>query len=133
MSETKGYLGQIVTKVDTLGYTFTDEFFNFDTVPASGTDNLYRAIVDTMDVEGYAGQRIEKSKRFTLWFAVKPGGADKKAKFYGVLDKIDAIEDALLSTMSNVQLNVNSVHMSPLKSSYVIFKVKGEVIYCKSN
>ncbi len=131
MSETKGYLGQIITSIDTLGYTFTDEFFNFENVPASGSDNLYRAIVDTMDVAGYAGQRIEKSKRFTLWFAVKPSGADKKAQFYGVLDKVDGIEDALLTSMSNVQLNVNSVHMSPLKSGYVVLKVKGEVIYCK--
>lgn len=130
MGSAKTYIQTIITAVENLGYTFTDEFFDFDTVPSSSSDKIYRIEAMTREIGGLSGQRAEKKKGFDIWIAFKlASGSDRKQDFYNVLDAQEAIEDDILQSISDIQLKIITDIMSAIKSDYIIVKCSGEYIY----
>jgi hypothetical protein len=130
MSSAKTHIQSIVGGIETLGYTFTDEFFDFDSFPTSGNDNIYRIEAKTSGVTGMAGSRVEKSKFFDLWFAFKlETSSDRKQDTYDVLDAKEAIEDKIFEVLAGVHVKIQENIMSAIKSDYILVKLTGEFIY----
>lgn len=130
MSSAKTHIQSIITAVENLGYTFTDEFFDFDSLPTSGDDEVYRIEAQTGDIGAVSGKRVEKKKGFDIWFAFKLDiGNNRQQDFYNVLDAQEDIEDNIVMALSDIQLKVISNIMSAIKSDYIIVKCTGEFIY----
>lgn len=130
MSSAKTHMQDIITAVEALNYTFTDEFFDFDTVPASGDDNVYRIEAQTKELGSLSGSRVEKPKGFDIWLAYKLAtGSNRKQDFYDVLDAKEALEDDILQATTSVQVKILENLMSAIKSDYIIVKLSGELIY----
>lgn len=129
MSSAKTHMQDIITAIEALSYTFTDEYFDFDTVPVSGDDNVYRVEAQTKELGSLSGSRVEKPKGFDIWVAFKlASGSNRKQDFYDVLDAKEALEDDILQA-TNVQVKIIENLMSAIKSDYIIVKLSGEVIY----
>ncbi|MCP5107853.1 MAG: hypothetical protein GY950_30980 [bacterium] len=130
MSAAKTHIQSIIGAVETLGYTFTDEYFDFDTVPASGDDDVYRVEGKTGEVGSISGNRVEKRKEFAFWFAFKlASGSNRKQDFYDVLDAQEDMEDEIFEALTGIQVKIIENIMSAIKSDYIIVKLTGEVIY----
>jgi hypothetical protein len=130
MSSAKSHITSIITAVEALGYVFTDEFFDFDTVPTSGDDEVYRIEASTNELGGMSGSRVEKRKGFDIWVAFKLlTGSNRKQDFYDVLDAKEDLEDAVMQATSAVQVKVVEDTMSAIISDYIIVKLSGEVVY----
>ena len=144
MSTAKTHIQEVITEVETLGYVFTDEYFDFWTVPASGSDEIYRMEAKTHDMGSLSGNpvsgstdpvsgstdQVEKKKSFDLWVAFKLAPAsNRKMDFYDVLDAKEDLEDAVLKSSSSVQVKVVENTMSPVIKDYIIVKLTGEIIY----
>lgn len=130
MSSAKTYIQSIVGGIEALGYTFTDEFFDFDNFPTSGDDNVYRVEAKTGGVNGMAGSRVEKSKFFDFWFAFKLAAeSNRKSDTYDVLDAKEAIEDKIFEVLAGVHVKIHENIMSAIKSDYILVKLTGEFIY----
>lgn len=130
MSSAKTHIQSIVTAVEGLGYTFTDEFFDFDTYPTSGSNNIYRLESQTIDITGLSGSRVEKRKNFDLYIAFKlQAASDRKQDTYNVLDAKEALEDAVFQALTGIQVRILENHMSPIKSDYILVKLTGQVTY----
>ncbi len=130
MSSAKTHIQAIITAVEALGYDFTDEFFDFETVPVSGDDEVYRIVAKTVETGSMSGSRVEKRKEFDIWVAFKLAPAsDRKLDFYDVLDAKEDLEDAVLQATSAVQVGVVEDTMSAVISDYIIVKLTGELVY----
>lgn len=130
MSSAKTHIQAIIGEVETLGYTFTDEFFDFETVPASGDDEVYRVEARTGEIDGMSANRVEKRKSFDIWIAFKLAtGSNRQQDFYDVLDAKEDLEDAIIQATSSVQVRVVEDIMSAVISDYIIVKLSGELIY----
>jgi hypothetical protein len=130
MSSAKSHITSIITAVEALGYVFTDEYFDFETVPTSGDDEVYRIEAKTSELGGQTGSRVEKRKAFDIWIAFKLlTGSNRKQDFYDVLDAKEDLEDAVLQATSAVQVQVIEHTMSAVISDYIIVKLSGEVVY----
>jgi len=130
MSTAKTHIQDVVTAVETLGYIFTDEYFDLETVPVSGSDEIYRMEAKTIDMGSLSGSRVEKKKGFDLWIAFKLAPAsNRQLDFYDVLDAKEDLEDAVLKSNSSVQVKVVENTMSPVVSDYIMVKLSGEIIY----
>jgi hypothetical protein len=120
----------IITAVEALNYTFTDEFFDFETVPVSGSDKIYRMETRTGELGSLSGSRVEKPKAFDIWVAFKlASGSNRKQDFYNVLDAKEDLEDDVLQATTSVQVKIIENSMSAVISDYIIVKLSGEVIY----
>ncbi len=130
MSSAKTHMTKVITAIETLGYVFTDEFFDFETVPASGDDEVYRLEAKTGSMGSMSGSRVEKLKEFYVWIAFKLAPAsDRKQDFYDVLDAKDDLEDEILNSTSEVQVTVTEDIMSAVISDYIIVKLTGQILY----
>ena len=130
MSSAKTYMTQVISAIETLGYVFTDEFFDFETVPASGDDEVYRLEAKTAAMGSMSGSRVEKIKEFYVWVAFKLAVAsDRKQDFYDVLDAKDDLEDDILNATSDVQITITENIMSGVISDYIIVKLTGQILY----
>lgn len=130
MSSAKTYIQSIVGGIEALGYTFTDEFFDFDNFPTSGDDDVYRIETRTGGVTGLSGSRVEKSKFFDIWFAFKLAtGSDRKQDTYNVVDAKEAVEDKIFDVLTGVQVKIHENIQSAIKSDYILVKLTGEFIY----
>ncbi len=130
MSSTKTHIQSIVSVVEDLGYTFTDEYFDFETFPTSGDNEVYRVEVNTREVYDMSGNRAEKKKRFDLWIAFKLAvGSDRKQDIYNILDAEDELEDEIMQALSDAQLKIVENLMSGIQNDYVIIKLTGDIIF----
>ena len=130
MSTAKTHIQDVITAVETLGYVFTDEFFDFETVPVSGADEVYRIEAKTSELGSLSGNRVEKKKSFDLWAAFKLAPAsNRKLDFFDVLDAKEDLEDVVLKSTDSVQVRVIENSMSAVISDYIIVKLTGEIIY----
>lgn len=129
MSSAKTYIQSIIGAVETLGYTFTDEYFDFETLPVSGDDDIYRIEARTGEVHGLSGSRVEKKKEFDIWVAFKIPAANRKTETYNVLDAKEDLEDDIMNAVSGIQVRIVENIMSGIQSDYIIVKLTGEFIY----
>jgi len=130
MSSAKTHIQSIVSAVENLGYTFTDEFFDFDNFPTSGDDEVYRIEAKTNEISGLSGNRVEKKKTFDIWFAFKLAAeSNRQQDVYNVLDAKEALEDDIIQAISGIQVKILEDIMSPIKSDYILVKLTGELIY----
>ncbi|MCP5046982.1 MAG: hypothetical protein GY940_07400 [bacterium] len=130
MSSAKTHMTDIVTAVEALGYVFTDEFFDFETVPASGDDEVYRLECKTAALGGMSGNRVEKTQEFTIWVAFKLAVAsNRKQDFYDVLDAKEDLEDDVLQAPTDIQVTIVENIISPVISDYLIVKLTGQFLY----
>lgn len=130
MSTAKSYIQTIVGVVETLGYTFTDEFFDFDNFPTSGNDNVYRLEATSEEVVGISGNRVEKKKTFKIWIAYKISTTgDRQQETYDVLDAKEALEDEIFKALSGVQVKIVKNIMSGIQNDYILVKLTGNFVY----
>jgi hypothetical protein len=130
MSTAKTHIQAILAAVELLGYTFTDEYFDFDNFPTSGSDNVYRLETATGKISGLTGNRVEKRKKFDIWVAFKLAAAsNRKQDVYDVIDAKEAMEDAVLDAVSGIQVNIDENVMSGIKNDYILTKLTGELVY----
>lgn len=130
MSSAKTHIQSIVSAVEELGYTFTDEYFDFETTPASGNDKVYRLEAQTGEVTGLTGNRVEKRKNFDFWVAYKlQESSNRQQDVYNVLDAKETLEDDIFLALSGVQVRILQNIMSAIKNDYIIVKCSGQVIY----
>lgn len=130
MSSAKSHIQTIVSTVETLGYTFTDEFFDMDNYPTSGSNKLYRIESKTAEVTGISGNRVEKRKEFTLWIAFKlVVASDRKQDTYNVVDAKETLEDDIFKAFSGVQVRLLENQQSAIKDDYILVKLTGDFIY----
>jgi len=130
MSAAKTHIQSIVTAVESLGYVFTDEFFDFETVPVSGDDEVYRLQAGAGELGNSTGSRLEKQKSFDIWVAFKLlPASDRKLDFYDVLDAVEDLEDAILQADAAVEVRIVENTVSAVISDYIIVKLSGELIY----
>lgn len=130
MSSAKTYIQSIIGAVENLGYTFTDEFFDFDNFPTSGDDEVYRIEAKTGEISGLSGSRVEKKKIFDIWIAFKLAAeSNRKQDVYDVLDAKEALEDDIIQAISGIQVKILEDIMSPIKNDYILVKLTGELIY----
>ncbi len=129
MSSAKTYIQSIIGAVETLGYTFTDEYFDFDTVPVSGDDDIYRIEATTGAVNGLSGSRVEKKKQLDLWVAFKIPATGRQTETYNVLDAKEDLEDDIMNAISGIQVKIVENIMSGIISDYIIVKLTCEFIY----
>lgn len=129
-SSAKSYVETIVGVVETLGYSFTDEYFDVDAFPTSGDNKVYRLEAATELVSGMSGNRVEKRKAFDIWIAFKLSSTgDRKQETYNVLDAKEALEDEIFKALKGVQVNIVENTMSGIKSDYILVKLSGQVVY----
>lgn len=130
MSSAKTHIQSIIGAVENLGYTFTDEFFDFDNFPTSGDHKVYRIEAKTGEASGLSGSRLEKKKNVDIWIAFKlAAGSNRKQDVYDVLDAKEALEDDIIQAISAIQVKIIEDIMSPIKSDYILVKLSGELIY----
>lgn len=130
MSSAKIHIQGIIGAVENLGYTFTDEFFDFDSYPTSGDDKVYRLETQTGEITGLSGRRVEKKMNFDIWTAFKLDAAgNRKQDTYDVLDAREALEDDILQAVSDIQVKITQNVMSPIKNDYILVKLSGQLIY----
>ncbi len=130
MSSAKTHIQSIISAVENLGYTFTDEFFDFDNFPTSGDDEVYRIEAKTGEISGLSGSRVEKKKTFDIWIAFKLAAeSNRKQDVYDVLDAKEALEDDIIQAISGIQVKILEDIMSPIKNDYILVKLTGELIY----
>ena len=130
MSSAKTHMQSIIGAVENEGYTFTDEFFDFDNFPTSGDDEVYRIEAKTGEISGLSGSRVEKKKTFDIWIAFKLAAeSSRKQDVYDVLDAKEALEDDILQAISGIQVKILEDIMSPIKSDYILVKLTGELTY----
>jgi hypothetical protein len=130
MSSAKTHIQSIVSAVENLGYTFTDEFFDFDNFPTSGDDEVYRIEAKTGEISGLSGSRVEKKKTFDIRIAFKLAAeSNRKQDVYDVLDAKEALEDDIIQAISGIQVKILEDIMSPIKNDYILVKLTGELIY----
>lgn len=130
MSSAKTHIQSIVSAVENLGYTFTDEFFDFDNFPTSGDDEVYRIEAKTGEISGLSGSRVEKKKTFDIWIAFKLAAeSNRQQDVYDVLDAKEALEDDIIQAISDIQVKILEDIMSPIKSDYILVKLTGQLIY----
>jgi hypothetical protein len=130
MSSAKTHIQSIISAVENLGYTFTDEFFDFDNFPTSSDDEVYRIEAKTGESSGLSGNRVEKKKTFDIWIAFKLAPeSNRKQDVYDVLDAKEALEDDVIQAISGIQVKIIEDIMSPIKNDYILIKLTGEFIY----
>ncbi len=130
MSSAKMHMKAITNAVEALGYVFTDEYFDFETIPVSGHDEVYRVEARTGELGSMSGSRVQKTKHFDIWVAfrlLKDG--KKKEDFYDILDAKEDLEDTVLQATSLVLVQVEGNVMSAVKDEYIIVKLTGSLIY----
>ncbi len=130
MSSAMTHMTDILATVEELGYVFTDEYFDFNTVPDSGDDEIYRLECKTGALGSLSGSRVEKTKEFHLWIAFKlaPAG-NRKQDFYDVLDAKEDLEDSILQATTTIRVTIGENRMSPIINDYVIVKLTGQLNY----
>jgi len=120
----------ILNVVEDLGYQFTTEYFDFDIIPSSGEDNLYRVEAKTAMVSGLSRNRVEKRKQFDLWFAYKQYSTGNSAlDFFDVLEAKEDLEDDLIKALKDSQVAIIENTMSAVREQYIIVKLTGAFIY----
>lgn len=124
MSDTRTEVGKLITAIEALGYSMSDDMFDFDAVPSSKMNKAYRLEVGTAEIIDLSGRRVEKRKTVEVWMAYKlTAKGDRKDAFLDVLDAQETVEDELLDSLSALPLTVNDGAMSKYVQNYIILHV----------
>jgi hypothetical protein len=130
MSSAKTHIQSIINAVENLGYTYTDEFFDFNTYPTSGNNEIYRTETKTREAIGQPGKRVEKRKRFYIWVAFKlETGSDRKQDFYNAVDAVEDLEDQILQALIDIEVKFVENSQFAIKNDYIVVKLIGEFVY----
>ncbi len=124
MSDTRTHVEAIMTAVEGLGYSLSDDQFDFDAVPSSKMDKVYRLEVGTGEITDVSGRRVEKRKTVDLWAAFKlTAKGDRKDTFLDVLDAQEAVEDELMDTLTTLPLKVDDGALAEYVQNYIVLHV----------
>ncbi len=130
MSSAKTHIQSIINAVENLGYTYTDEYFDFNTYPTSGNNNIYRTETKTRETIGQPGKRVEKKKRFYIWVAFKlETGSNRKQDFYNVLDAVEDLEDQIMQALTDIEVKFVENSQFAIKNDYIVVKLIAEFVY----
>ena len=101
MMDGKDQVEAFMTAIEALGYTISGDMFDFESVPTSKMDKVYRIEINTDRIEDVSGRRVNKYKTLEVWLAYKMTAmGNRKSAFLTMLGYIDAAEDALLQAIS---------------------------------
>jgi hypothetical protein len=121
MSDTRTEVGKLITAIEALGYSMSDDMFDFDAVPSSKMNKAYRLEVGTAEVLDLSGRRVEKRKTVDVWAAFKvTAKGDRKDAFLDVLDAQETIEDELLDALTNLPSGIGDGTMSKYVQNYIV-------------
>lgn len=124
MSDTRTHIEALMTAVEALGYSLSDDQFDFEAVPSSKMNKIYRLEVGTPEVIEVSGNRVEKRKGVDLWAAYRvTAKGDRKDAFLDVLDYQEAIEDAVLGAITTQPLNIDESSLAKYVENYIILHV----------
>ena len=121
MSDTRTEVGKLITAIEALGYTMSDDMFDFDAVPSSKMNKAYRLEVGTAEILDVSGRRVEKRKTVDVWTAYRvTAKGDRKDAFLDVLDAQELVEDELLDALTNLPSGVGSGTASKYVQNYIV-------------
>ena len=125
----KTHLTTICDSLEALGYKWTKEVFDFDSVPASVMDKAYRVIVNTDGVIEQVG-RVEKMKGLEIWLAYKFTATPTRAKYLNIVDSQDTVEDDILTAVSGFPTEIKSLDTEQaFEGNYIVFQVSVSFTY----
>ena len=134
-NNTRDFVVAFQDAIELLGYTLSDDMFDFDAVPASKIDKAYRIEVETDGMSELTGLRIEKTKRMTVWVAYKvTAKGDREEAFLDILDLIEGIEDEFLSTVAGINYpsTIEQSTMSKYVNNYIMLRFVGVFTYWRT-
>jgi hypothetical protein len=121
MSDTRTEVGKLITAIEALGYTMSDDMFDFDAVPSSKMNKAYRLEAVTAEILDVSGRRVEKRKTVDVWLAFRvTAKGDRKDAFLDVLDAQESVEDELLDALTNLPSGVGDGTMSKYIQNYIV-------------
>jgi hypothetical protein len=102
---TTSALNSIITAIEThlttLGFSMTDDVFDFDAAPDSIINKAARITVRRVGNEYYSGDLANPKDEVTIWIAYQAGGAmSKRTVEKAAIDDRQAIEIALLNSVT---------------------------------
>jgi len=128
------FLSVVIADIEALGYKFTNEIFNFETVPSSRLNKAYRFELNTESIEALSGKNVDKTKRLDMFFAfrTKASRDNFKDELIEIYDLQESIEDTLLNSLVNIESMVPDSVQSELVENYLIIQVGFTYTYKRS-
>lgn len=129
-SDFRNYIEAIITAIEALGYSISDDFFDFDSAPTSRMDKIFRLETGTEEIGEVSGNRVEKKKNVDVWTAFKiTARGDRKEAVLDAFDSQEAIEDALMATSTEIPGIVTNSMMSKSFQNYLVIRIGLNFIY----
>jgi K+-sensing histidine kinase KdpD len=103
-----GAIGTIIAAVEArmtaLGFTATDEVFNFDAVPDSVINKAYRIETRLLDKQSMTGQTARVQEELTVYVAYRPAAQSLRTSWKTAMDDREAIEKDITNAASILAL-----------------------------
>jgi hypothetical protein len=128
----KTHLETIMDSIEAQGYIFTNEVFDFDSVPASIMNKAYRITVETEPILEEVG-RVQKHKRVSVWLAYRFGPKGTRAKFLDIVDHQDTMEDDIIAAIAGFPTEITGLDMDQaFNGDYIIYKITATLTYWRN-
>lgn len=122
-SDLRNHIESIIAAMVGLGYSISNDFFDFDSMPSSKMDKCFRMEVGTESIQELSGGRVDKKKRVDIWAAWKiTAGGDRKEAVLDAIDGHEAIEDELMGTLEGIPGMATDGLLSKSFKEYLIIK-----------
>lgn len=124
-------VASIMTAIEALGYTWTDEAFSFDRIPSSNLEKHYRMTVGTTAIEEESSGRVMKTKRLDIWTAhLFIAAGDKKTAFKTILTEQDNLEDAVFNSITELPVDIQNTECEAVyNENFIIMHYTGNIKY----
>jgi hypothetical protein len=126
MAKATDFLKIVTDNIEALGYKYSREVFDFETVPTSRIDKCYRFELNTDDIEDLSGHKVDKTKALDIWLAFKMKASKDivKTELMNIYDFQEELEDELL-TLLDIDSNVSTSLTSQfLEDQYLIIQLQ---------
>jgi len=129
-SDFRNYIEAIINALEGLGYSLSNDFFDFNSAPSSKMNKLFRLEAGTEDILEISGGRVEKRKLVDAWVAFKITAAgDRKESVLDSFDAIEAIEDRLMESSIEIPGIVANAMISKIFDNFLVVKISLNFTY----
>jgi hypothetical protein len=108
-----GAIGSIIVAVEArmvaLGFTATDEVFNFDSVPDSIINKAFRIETRLLDKQNMTGQYARVQEELTIYIAYRPAAQSLRTAWKSAMDDRETIETDLINAASILTLSSSPI------------------------
>jgi len=129
MAKATDYLKIVTNNIETLGYKYTKEVFDFETVPNSRINKCYRFELNTSEIEELSGNSVDKTKTLDIWFAFKMKASkdNVKTELINIYDLQEDVEDELLKSLHIDSIVPVSLTSQLFEDLYLVIQL--QIIY----